>query len=289
MSARRPRLPTSSVERASDRITMASGATGIERLEARLHGQAYSLHRHDTYAVGITLSGIQTFQFRGERWHCLHGQCHILHPDELHDGGTNPGEAFGYRIVYVDPSLIQDAIGARPLPFVANPVIDGARLSRSSMSEIWDFAEAVDDVTRTTLLATVADLILAASGETPVKPSHLSLPRLRRVRDLIADAATRRHSMDELERIADLDRWTLARQFRAAFGTSPSRFRTLRRLDCVRRSVARGVGLVEAAIAAGFADQSHMSRQFKRAYGMTPGRWATLTAHSPQFALRSRG
>jgi AraC-like ligand binding domain len=53
----------------SDRIRFASGAEGIERLEARLHGQAFSVHSHDTYAIGITLSGIQTFHFRGERSH----------------------------------------------------------------------------------------------------------------------------------------------------------------------------------------------------------------------------
>jgi AraC-like DNA-binding protein len=33
-------------------------------------------------------------------------------------------------------------------------------------------------------------------------------------------------------------------------------------------------GLADVAVAAGFADQSHMSRQFKRAYGLTPARWA---------------
>jgi AraC-like DNA-binding protein len=288
MSERHPPRQTSSVERASDRIAIASSARGIERLEARLHGQAYSLHRHDTYAVGITLSGIQTFQFRGERWHCLPGQYHILHPDEPHDGGTNAGEAFEYRILYVDPWLIQDAVGSRPLPFVANPVVDRARVPRDKLSEIWDFAEAVDDVARTTLVTAVADLLLAASRETPVKSSLLALPRLRRVRDLIASAPTRRYSMDELEQIADLDRWTLARQFRAAFGTSPSRFRMLRRLDRVRRAAAQGVGLADAAVAAGFADQSHMSRQFKLAYGITPARWAALTMRSPQSALRSR-
>ncbi len=82
--------------------------------------------------------------------------------------------------------------------------------------------------------------------------------------------------MDELEGLAGLDRWTLARQFRAAFGTSPSRFRTQRQLDNVRRLLKRGTSLAGAAIEAGFADQSHMSRQFKRAYGLTPARWAAL-------------
>jgi AraC-like DNA-binding protein len=76
-----------------------------------------------------------------------------------------------------------------------------------------------------------------------------------------------------LEHVANLDRWSLARQFRAAFGTSPTRFRTMRQLDHVRRLVKSGVSLAEAALDAGFADQSHMSRQFKRAYGLTPAHW----------------
>jgi AraC-like DNA-binding protein len=102
----------------------------------------------------------------------------------------------------------------------------------------------------------------------------LRLYALLLVRALIAAHPARRHSIDELERAAGLDRWSLARQFRTAFGTSPSRFRTLRQLDQVRRSIERGSGLAEAALEAGFADQSHMSRQFKRAYGLTPARWA---------------
>ena len=68
-------------EHAGDRIRIGPAAGGIERLEAHLHGQAYSPHRHDTYAIGTTLHGQQTFRFRGEQWHCMPGQCHILHPD----------------------------------------------------------------------------------------------------------------------------------------------------------------------------------------------------------------
>jgi AraC-type DNA-binding domain-containing proteins len=47
-------------------------------------------------------------------------------------------------------------------------------------------------------------------------------------------------SIADLEQVADLDRWSLARQFRAAFGTSPTRFRTMRQLDHVRRLVKSG-------------------------------------------------
>ncbi len=39
-----------------DRIRVGGGGDGIERVEIVLSRQAYSPHRHDTYALGITLA-----------------------------------------------------------------------------------------------------------------------------------------------------------------------------------------------------------------------------------------
>jgi AraC-like DNA-binding protein len=226
----------------------------------------------------MTLSGIQTFRFRGEQWHCLPGQCHILHPDETHDGAADTDEGFCYRIVYIDPGLVQDALRGNPLPFVGHPVVDAARLPERCAADVWDFDQDMDDVARIELVVAVANLLVGASAGTARTSGTLALGRLSRVRDVIAVAPAERRSMDELGRLAGLDRWTLARQFRAAFGTSPSRFRIMRQLDRVRRLLNDGTSLAEAAIEAGFADQSHMSRRFKSAYGITPGDWVSAIA-----------
>lgn len=255
------------------RIRVGSGADGIERLEAFYMGEAFSPHRHDTYAIGITVSGVQTFRYRGEQRYCLPGQCHVLHPDELHDGRPATGEGFGYRIVYLDPGLIQEAIGSGPLPFVPSPVVESSLLPQGFPSGVWDMDAELDDVSGAELVAQLADLLLAASSRGPAKSPALDVIAVSRVRDLIAARPSRRCSMDALERVSGLDRWTLARQFRAAFGTSPSRFRILRQLDHVRRLLTGGVSLAHASADAGFADQSHMSRRFKSAYGLTPGGW----------------
>jgi AraC-like DNA-binding protein len=254
-------------------IRIGLGGEGIERIEARFFGRAFSPHRHDTYAIGLTLAGVQTFRYRGEQRYCLPGECHILHPDEMHDGASATGEAFHYRIVYLDPRLIQDALGGAPLPFVGTPVVAASRVPAGLPSVAWDIDTEIDDVGRNDLVVTLADLLLAAALETPPRPAALAHSEMTRVRDFIAVKPEHRPSMAALERLSGLDRWTIARQFRLLFGTSPSRFRTLRRLDRVRRLLMGGMPLAEAALEAGFADQSHMSRRFRSAYGLTPAAW----------------
>jgi len=258
-----------------NRFRMGRGGEGIERAEAFFHGQAFAPHRHDTYAIGVTTAGVQTFRYRGERRVCLPGQCHILHPDELHDGGAGTEAGFGYRIVYVDPGLVQQALGGRQLPFVRAPVVDAGFLPEGFAAGVWDLEGEVDVLARVEIAVAVANLLAAASGGAPARPGALALDALQRVREMIAAAPADRHAMEALERASGLDRWTIARQFRALFGTSPSRFRTQRQLDLVRRLLAGGTPAGVAALEAGFADQSHMSRHFKRAYGLTPAAWAS--------------
>ena len=256
-------------------IRLGAGAQGIERMQAHFSGPAFAPHRHDTYAVGLTVSGVQQFRFRGATWHCLPGQCHILHPDELHDGEAGTAEGFGYKMVYVDPGLVQQALGGQALPFVARPVLKPAVLP--SDLGIWDMDAGLDAVAQVDLVDAVTRLLLAgAPGSAPRgtgTTGALAVDAVARVRELIAADPAARWPMEALERVAGLDRWTLARQFRQLFGTSPSRYRTLRQVDHARRALLRGEPLVQAAMDAGFADQSHLSRQFKSAYGIAPGRW----------------
>jgi AraC-like DNA-binding protein len=64
------------------------------------------------------------------------------------------------------------------------------------------------------------------------------------------------------------------------FGTSPYRYLVLRRLDRARAGMIAGQSLAEAALAGGFADQSHFSRMFKRAFGLTPNLWRAAVVGS---------
>lgn len=270
---------------AGHRLRFGSGAAGIERLEAELAGVAFSPHRHDTYAIGMTLQGVQTFQYRGELRHCLPGEWHVLHPDEIHDGAPGTDEGFGYRIVYLDPALVQDAVGGLPLPFVADPVIRARDIDAALRPCLDDIDDPLEEIEVVEIAAIIADMLSKHAWTRRRRRSRLDIDAMRRVRAILMDDCTIRHSADEFERVASLDRWTIARQFRAAFGTSPTRFRTMRQLDLARQLMRAGHALSEIATAVGFADQSHLTRMFKRTYGLTPAAWiAAVRRHSAEHS-----
>jgi AraC-like DNA-binding protein len=265
-----------------DSIRFGSGAPGIERAEVHLSTCRFERHRHDTYAVGVTTAGVQTFHYRGTRRICLPGQLHVLHPDEIHDGAAGTDAGFGYRILYLAPELIRDALDGAELPFVDDPVQPLTPATQPIASLLADIDEPVDELARVEIAASVADVLSALSGSGSGSVTHgratVDLAAVGRVRDYLAAHACEQTTAATLESLAGADRFTIARHFRRAFGTSPDRYRTLRRLAVARAAIESGEPLARAAATAGFADQSHMTRQFKRSYGLTPARWSSLRA-----------
>jgi AraC-like DNA-binding protein len=262
--------------RRPDSIRFGPAAPGVERLEVHL-ANGFEPHRHDTYGIGVTIAGIQTFRYRGTRHVCLPGELHFLHPDETHDGGPATDDGFGYRIIYVAPELIHCALDGAALPFVEEPVKPRMPATRPVWSMLASIDEPISDLARVELAVAVADTLRSLGGR-PRGSGPIGNTAVERVREYLATNPLEPTRASVLERIAGLDRFTIARQFRRAFGTSPDRYRTMRRLELARSAIERGVPIAQAAAETGFADQSHLTRQFKRAYGTTPGRWAKAIA-----------
>jgi AraC-like DNA-binding protein len=259
-----------------DQIRFDEPQAGLQRLAARFGGHAYDLHRHETYAVGLTLWGAQSFHYRGTVRTSRGGQVMVIHPDEAHDGHAGVANGFAYRMLYVDPASVSAALDGNP-PFVPDVVADDPALAGLLGEAFADFPQALEPLAVDAVVGRLADLLSARSDDrTRSRPSATAHRAVARAREFLAAEAHRTVASEELERISGLDRFALARHFRAATGTSPHRYQVGRRLARAQTMIAEGVALSETAAATGFADQSHLTRHFAARFGLTPGRWATL-------------
>lgn len=260
-------------------ISLASGMEGCERIEAFFSGQAYEPHRHDTYAIGRTISGVQRFHYRRQVSEGVPGTVIVLHPDELHDGQAGTDDGFHYQMIYLNPALVQEALGGcRSLPFIPGGVsndprlmtaIDGLLAHMSDPMEALQYDDAVYD------LAHALQAASSASGARSIaQPDYRAAETAR---EYIRYSQGQAVSLEQLELVSGQDRWKLSRDFRAVFGTSPYRYLILRRLDRAKAAIIEGRPLVQAALDAGFADQAHFTRHFRSTFGITPARWRKLT------------
>lgn len=274
-----PRLERLCGPAAADWIKTAPWCLGLERIEACFADHAFEPHRHDTYAIGFTTHGVQSFSYRGAAENCVPGQVFVLHPDERHDGHAGTGAGFRYKILYVEPEAIRavSGEGCHALPFVRAAVSRNRELAAAIVPALDDLDRPLEDLQRDQIVLNLADALAAADSSAAHRkllPPHWRA--VGRARDFLAANLRRGVTSAELEAVSGLTRYELARHFRTGLGTSPYRYLTLRRLDRVRASIRRGESLADAALASGFADQSHMTRHFKKAFGLSPGRWAAM-------------
>jgi len=255
-------------------------AEGVELLRAWFAGTAYQKHRHATYAIGVTDCGVQVFDYRGAVRASTPGQVVVLYPDELHDGRAGTDAGFGYRIVYVEPFLLTDALRSLrgkpgPLPFLREPVSTDPRLSRAIDAA---FRAPLDSLAVDGLVVDLAHALLASERGVGVVSRRVDVRAVERARQFLDAERTRAVHSRELEAITGLSRYDLARQFRLVLGTSPYRYLLIRRLELAREQMHRGRPLADVALEAGFADQAHFTRVFRSAVGLTPGRYRALSA-----------
>ncbi|AKV11005.1 MULTISPECIES: AraC family transcriptional regulator [Pseudomonas] len=259
----------------NDWFHRAPDVAGLQRFEAFFAGHGYDLHRHDTYAIGHTLAGVQRFQYRGGWRHSLPGGTIVLHPDEIHDGEAGTELGFQYRMMYIEPALIQQMLGGQPLPFIKNGLSTDPCLFAATEVLLRSLDTPLEPLEAQDALFDLAQALNSAGGVT-ARHASFDYRAAERAREYMHSALDRTVTLEELAHHSGRDRWSLSRDFRLLFGTSPYRYLTMRRLDLVRSLLIQGQSLVSAALIAGFTDQSHMTRQFSKTYGLSPARWMKM-------------
>ena len=77
-------------------------------------------------------------------------------------------------------------------------------------------------------------------------------------------------NLDESGRKVYMSKYHFIRRFRELSGLTPHKFRIQNRVRMAQKQLSEGVPISEAALMAGFYDQSHFDRYFKKIVGVSP-------------------
>jgi AraC-like DNA-binding protein/quercetin dioxygenase-like cupin family protein len=262
-----------------------SVATGIEAITLA-SDHHFPRHAHDQFGIGLILAGAQKSWSGIGAVEAGAGDAIMANPGEIHDGMPLGEGARSWRMLYFDPSLVaEDAVDAAVThreiirPSVRDPVLAGhfGRLFAAVTATIAD-PLAIEEG-RLRLVAHV----LGRHGQRPMRATRP--PPVAQALAHIDAAPAAPVTLAALAALSGVSRFQLLRGFAAAIGATPHAYLLQRRVGLARQLLAAGLSAAEAAIDAGFADQSHMTRAFVRQFGITPGRYVAALARSNERAI----
>ena len=247
---------------------------GIEAISIA-SDRTFPRHSHDEFGFGVVERGGQQ-SWSGRGWvEAKAGDVITVNPGELHDGIGREGSPRHWRMLFVSPHALTNLLGMPASKVdLESPVLrtpDTSRLVLAALNAaICDDADA-NGIEEALILASHG---VIGSPELLRKGTSISLSRpVARVLEQIRFEADLPLALSDYATTSGLSRYQILRHFSAEVGATPHAYLVQHRVKIARRAIAVGASLADAALSAGFADQSHMTRAFARQIGISPGRY----------------
>jgi len=249
---------------------------GVSVFQAELAGQSFARHAHEGFAIGAISTGVGGYFCRGENRVLPRGSLSLMNPEEAHTGGAHSA-VLRYDMLYVTEASVKahlDLAHLQGFPAVtaADPGLVVGRALRALAGALNapkgpDWRLAIEQGLQAALASA-----FERHASARCRPAGREPAAIERVREAIRAGveAGGTLSLAALARIAGLHPSYLVRSFSRATGLSPHAYALSLRVARARDLILQGSGGAEAALAAGFCDQSHMLRQMRRRLGVTP-------------------
>ena len=255
----------------------------------------YAEHFHSAFSFGLILEGGTCFTLMGQPHRALKGDIALIAPGIAHSCNPLGGKARSYHMAYLDAAWFAQHI-CQPLgiaePYVVTqPVVTDAALYAQGIAALEAYCKGEDgaeslfvdmftqlqkaygclvSVAQAPQLPTAAASLLLTAHSPTTDAANLSDP----------SSATAHAPVTSLARRAGLRRESFSRAFRRSAGLPPKAWLHCVRLEKARTLLRQGKSIAEAALAAGYADQSHFHRMFVKFYSVTPGCYQRGRSHS---------
>ncbi len=246
-------------------------------LRARFRRHRYALHTHPTYVIALITDGCESVRVGHRKETAPATAVIVVNPEECHDGEAACDDGWGYRTFYPSVDLMAEVareLGRPLLPLFPRTVLTDPVLAEALARAHQTAEDGAKEASEAAMLLALRRLIVghADDSRTAPAPTYAGSPyRVALYRHMIETDPAAHFALAQFALASGVTRFQVIRDFKQVTGLTPAAFLRDRRVRFAGLLIRNGETLANAAIGAGFADQSHLSRAFKASHGFTPG------------------
>lgn len=241
---------------------------GIEGLSVT-HGykiaNAFPVHFHTTYNLGIIEQGEREFTYRGEKIVIKRNDIFIIQPFEPHSCKSVNNSEHSYKIIslHLDNSF-----------YFPRLIIHQSDL----LSQIREFHALAEYETTSVRLKILYEEIIRSLKTFSLGCNKESLDieissKINIAKEFIENNCHLEISLKDMAEIACLSEFYFNRLFHKQFGLSPYAYYLVCKLKISQNILMEQKSVIETAFDISFFDQSHFTRLFKKHVGVSPGKY----------------
>jgi AraC-like DNA-binding protein len=179
-----------------------------------------------------------------------------------HQCAPNDINHWAYVMLFVDPSYYNGAVNFR----------QAKKLAGDQTSKLICFIEQLLlEKDPDTLENILIDLLLEFGEKDVAAISTDISASTKLIHDYILAHVYDVITLDTLQQISGLNKFSLIKNFKKLYITTPSAYHLQARVAEAKKLLSHGADVFDICAALRFYDQSHFIREFKKMYGVTPG------------------
>lgn len=232
---------------------------------------SFPSHFHAEYTIGVSVNGIQQFELQEKSFLVQPFSIFLIKPGQMHAHHPIADIGWSFKSLYLSPDFMDYLLKESDLSPTnsLNPVTEDKVL----FNDYLKLHENKEQPREEEFTGFVEKLWRRSMADNNNPAAAFPPGKMDEIKYYLSRQTGQKLNLDQLAKKFFIDKYQLIRQFKKHTGVTPNTYLTILRIEKAKKLMNLNYPIVEAALDAGFYDQSHFHHNFLYYTGVTPGKF----------------
>jgi len=225
-------------------------------------------HFHEEYTIGVSVKGIQKFDVQGKSLVVEPYSIFLIKPQLMHAHYPIADLGWSFKSLYLSTDLMKYLLKDTAMKKMNDhPILIKDRDLYQQYIHIHTNKLMTDDALLADFIRQLSNTAIQMEDNT----ANVLPEKIIAIKQHLYEHSNQKLALKNIAKIYQIDKYQMIRQFKQYLGVTPNTYLTIIRIQKATKMLNNGYPIVEAALEAGFYDQSHFHHSFLYYTGVTPG------------------